>query len=347
MEVLPFGRRRGRLTWSGKQHLGSHFKLKKTMNQPRKLRVFFSWQPDKYGYKALIETALKCAIHEFNNSKVYHAMFEYEESTRVIANIADKLKNCNAFVGDISPIVFKNNNEAIPDPNVLFEFGHYCALKGNSSIWLNQFRDEQGFDVTFPFDLRTFRCFSSIISDKTKATIQQQLTEELVYFLYGIAEDLGIGSSVEEIERTLLETFLQSDAVKNWKAFTNAMHKKYAKRKYSQLTIEEQLFQYCDSPTELYLLEEACPKFSEQSSVVTESAELMSLFGSILETPGPLNTNRNATFTMWAMLYNGHFPKLQNISQRLDVKKMALTCKPPQYEYFTKSQLRIRNAWYL
>lgn len=93
--------------------------------------IFFSWQSDIEGNKAIIRKGIKDACKKLTQSNGYE--INIDEATRDIPGsptiekaVMDKIAACDVFIADITPIT-QHYNKQIPNPNVLIELGY--ALK--------------------------------------------------------------------------------------------------------------------------------------------------------------------------------------------------------------------------
>lgn len=98
--------------------------------------VFFSWQSDVPKNSELLRSFIKASIKKIVNEQNINV--EYDEASRFVIGsqkvdevILDKIKACDVFIADITPVSKIETNEGgktscklLPNPNVAFELGY-------------------------------------------------------------------------------------------------------------------------------------------------------------------------------------------------------------------------------
>ena len=134
----------------------------------RQYRLFFSWQNDKVEVKTIISSALNKVVSKLAKEQI-GLIIDQDTRERVgVQNIAlevlNKIKNCDIFVADLTPITVYKPKESnklpklMPNSNVMFELGYALHAKGESRVIalasLN--KSENEFIEFLPFDINHF-----------------------------------------------------------------------------------------------------------------------------------------------------------------------------------------------
>lgn len=135
--------------------------------------IFYSWQSDsdKSVNRNFIESALKRAIQQLNrNEDVLSAMrdedsVEFDKDTQgvpgsppIVETILEKISNAAVFVPDLTFVGTSSAGRALPNPNVLIEYGWALNVLGHKRIVsvMNTAFGEPTAE-TMPFDMRHLR----------------------------------------------------------------------------------------------------------------------------------------------------------------------------------------------
>lgn len=138
--------------------------------------VFFSWQSDLPETRNVVRTALDRAVRRLNRAVELEDALRVDEDTAGIAGwpdinstILDKIKRCEIFVADITPINGPDSNHRLtPNPNVVFELGYALATGlGRTRIIcvVNTSYLPRGDLKELPFDLRGSRPLTFSLED--------------------------------------------------------------------------------------------------------------------------------------------------------------------------------------
>lgn len=134
------------------------------------MRLFFSWQSDLRDEQAFLRACLQEICDDLD--------IEYDEDTRNTGTaefVADvllrKIKNCEIFVADLTPVGQTPSGKKLSNPNVCFETGFAERHHSRSQIVLI-FNEDRGTFDDLPFDLskRVSVRFSLVGADKPGVT---------------------------------------------------------------------------------------------------------------------------------------------------------------------------------
>lgn len=166
-----------------------------TTTASNKFVVFYSWQDDspKKTNKIAIRAALQTIANDIESAEdklkvdIDEATKRVSGSPNIFEKIIDKIKNCDAFVADIS---FPLSGVKTPNPNVMLELGFAVAYLGWERIIL-LFNTEFGIVEDSPFDVRQNRISKYKLSPsdhKNKANIVSlnKLTSEAIKLIIEI-----------------------------------------------------------------------------------------------------------------------------------------------------------------
>jgi hypothetical protein len=125
--------------------------------------IFYSWQNDisKMVNKNFIKDALEKAIEEITEflnldetPLVDQDTYNVPGSPEVFSTVLKKIENCAIFVADITIVAHTTQDKAIPNPNVLIEYGYALKTVGADHIIciMNEFFGYA--ENSLPFDLK-------------------------------------------------------------------------------------------------------------------------------------------------------------------------------------------------
>lgn len=120
-----------------------------------KYTIFVSWQSDKPLVKNKIFNCLEGHKKKLN-FKIDQATRDTPGSPKIEDTIFEKIKNCDIFLADITPIVSLNNKQ-IPNPNVVVELGFAIKTLGWKRIILVAEQDDTWKIEQLPFDINHHR----------------------------------------------------------------------------------------------------------------------------------------------------------------------------------------------
>lgn len=164
-----------------------------------KYTIFYSWQSDLPNDTNFdfIEEALEAAISEIKTNDKFELEPSVDRDTQGIPGapnisqtLLEKIKDCNAFVADISIVTGDKSvrKRLSPNPNVLIELGYAVALLGWEKIVL-VCNTEYGDGEDLPFDIRQHRKISySLKQEDEQAPTKEQLTADLKLALCALLE---------------------------------------------------------------------------------------------------------------------------------------------------------------
>lgn len=132
-----------------------------------KFSIFYSWQSDlpNNTNRGFIETVINKTIKDISASDHYDVVPSLDRDTQGVPGapniseaILEKIRNCDAFVADISIVTGdkKQGQRPSPNPNVLIELGYAISVLGWSRIILFC-NTLHGSDSDLPFDIRQHR----------------------------------------------------------------------------------------------------------------------------------------------------------------------------------------------
>lgn len=159
------------------------------------MKVFWSWQndidPDRHRW--FIKTALEGAVDQLaadysvdpaERPELDHDTKDEAGMVEIANAILTKIKECAAFVADVTPIGKSAAGKALPNPNVLIELGWALKMPGwQRLIAVMNIADGYSPD-DLPFDIRHRRALTYSLPEGTstseKKAIQKRLTAALV-----------------------------------------------------------------------------------------------------------------------------------------------------------------------
>ncbi len=155
-----------------------------------KYTVFYSWQSDlpNNTNRGFLQTVIEKAISGIHKDESIDLDISFDRDTQGIPGapnisqtILEKIKNCDAFISDVS-IVTGDKDEGSrlsPNPNVLLELGYAISAIGWDKIILIC-NSEYGDDEDLPFDIRQHRRISyQLKTEDQKNTVRNGLANQL------------------------------------------------------------------------------------------------------------------------------------------------------------------------
>lgn len=131
--------------------------------RPERFRLFYSWQADKPGKlcRHFIDLALKSAAAAV--SEAIGVDVEIDSDTQgepgtppITDTILRKIRECDAFVADMTFVAETRGGKLLPNPNVMGEYGYALSEKGTRRILLVM-NTAFGPPEKLPFDLGHLR----------------------------------------------------------------------------------------------------------------------------------------------------------------------------------------------
>ena len=142
------------------------------MAQERVQSVFYSWQSDLASSlnRSFIEEALQESIERLGETALDPAVrgedgsILLDKDTKGVSGspdikrtILDKIESCSAFVADLTPVGRTPGGKALPNPNVMIEYGWALAHRGAERI-VSVMNTAYGKPLRdLPFDLKSAR----------------------------------------------------------------------------------------------------------------------------------------------------------------------------------------------
>lgn len=178
-------------------------------------KIFYAWQSDRPNSlnRGLIRKALDDAVKELKvDPEVAEAErdIEIDQDTQGVPGspslaeaIFKKIRDCDAFVADLTFVGTAEDGIPLPNPNVLIEYGYALGLKSDTRI-VGVFNSAYGDVRQLPFDLQHKRWpVSYVVSDdsdadegKTRRRAARKLTaSELVRRLRDILKEVTKASN--------------------------------------------------------------------------------------------------------------------------------------------------------
>ncbi|MBP2149345.1 hypothetical protein [Xanthobacter flavus] len=150
------------------------------------VRVFFSWQSDVLPEKTtnLVRKAIKLAAIKIEKDKnifveILEATTNSPGSPYVPYEIVRKIRECDVFIADVTPVAFLGGLKKIPNPNVVFELGVAAVHLGWERIIMVANQDD--LDITgYPFDFDRHRISAYAIRDNNASSDESNFLN-LVY----------------------------------------------------------------------------------------------------------------------------------------------------------------------
>lgn len=156
------------------------------MTENQKLRVFFSWQSDLDDDVTTkpIRRALKDAVSAMDDHDVDVVVSEATSnspgSPYIPGEIAEKIRNSDVFIGDITPVAISAKGKKCPNSNVTLELGLAAAHLGWNRVIMLINKDISDLkELPFDFDRHRISQFSVRTDENKKADIRV-LTQLLV-----------------------------------------------------------------------------------------------------------------------------------------------------------------------
>ena len=150
--------------------------------------LFYSWQSDRPGElcRHLIDKALRAAAEsagrEIGASIIVDSDTQGEPGTPPITEtVLRKIRECDAFVGDMTFVAATEAGKLLPNPNVMGEYGYALSQKGTRRILLVM-NTAFGPPEQLPFDLGHLRhplTYDAMpgIADGARRTVRAALAE--------------------------------------------------------------------------------------------------------------------------------------------------------------------------
>lgn len=146
-------------------------------------KVFYSWQSDigKKTNRSVIEKAITTAVKKLNASDKNEYQYSLDKDTLnvpgspdIVETIIKKIKQCELFVSDITPILSTSKGKAMPNSNVFFETGYSVGKKGfeRTLLILNE---TYGSVEDLPFDIKTKRITKYKLSESDLSEPENKL----------------------------------------------------------------------------------------------------------------------------------------------------------------------------
>lgn len=143
--------------------------------RPERFRLFYSWQADRPGKlcRNFIDIALKSAAVAVSDAMGVDVEIDSdtqgEPGTPPITDtILRKIRECDAFVGDMTFVAETRGGKLLPNPNVMGEYGYALSEKGTRRILLVM-NTAFGQPEKLPFDLGHLRHPLTFTLDETAA----------------------------------------------------------------------------------------------------------------------------------------------------------------------------------
>lgn len=123
--------------------------------------LFYSWQSDKPEARAIITKVLKRVQTQLLEENI-ELIIDQDTRERVgtediAATVLKKIKECDIFLGDITPVLTLSNKNGeikrMPNSNVMYEYGFAKGVKGPNRAILVAFLSEEEKISQLPFDI--------------------------------------------------------------------------------------------------------------------------------------------------------------------------------------------------
>ena len=123
--------------------------------------LFYSWQSDKPEARAIITKVLKRVQTQLLEENI-ELIIDQDTRERIgtediAATVLKKIKECDVFLGDITPVITLSNKSGeikrMPNSNVMYEYGFAKGVKGSHRVILVAFLSEGEKISQLPFDI--------------------------------------------------------------------------------------------------------------------------------------------------------------------------------------------------
>lgn len=174
-----------------------------------KFRIFYSWQSDRPSQlcRQFIDIALRGAAEEL--SRTLGIAIEIDSDTQnepgtppITDTILRKIRECDAFVGDMTFVATTEGGKLVPNPNVMGEYGYALSRKGTRRILLAM-NTAFGPPEQLPFDLSHLRHPTTFeappdMSDGSRRAARASFTRSLVDHLRVLVEHSRAAAQAEQ-----------------------------------------------------------------------------------------------------------------------------------------------------
>jgi len=174
--------------------------------------VFYSWQSDSPNStnRNFVESALEKAIKTLNDSGDIEGEIVLDKDTQgepgtppVTETILKKIRECSAFVPDISFVGKTEAGRLIPNPNVLIEYGYALSVLRHGRL-VPVMNTEHGEPTaqTLPFDMHQLRHpmqyhLPAGADGEMRKSVKERLVKELTAALRAILTAAGSGGTTQ------------------------------------------------------------------------------------------------------------------------------------------------------
>lgn len=148
--------------------------------EKHQFNIFFSWQSDIEENRTIIRKGIKEACEKLNQYDIIidEATRNVPGSPTIEKTVMDKIKNCDVYIADITPIT-QSNGKQIPNPNVLIELGYALkCMEVARIIIVAKTSDYQDKDL--PFDINHNRIGKF---DGNKCNLDYEIKESINHVL--------------------------------------------------------------------------------------------------------------------------------------------------------------------
>jgi hypothetical protein len=166
--------------------------------------VFYSWQSwlstntNRNFIQKAIQKALAAVVKEEQFLKLDASIEKDTENVTGSPDITDtifaKIRECDVFIGDITPITVDKNGNKIPNPNVLVELGYAASELGWDRI-ICILNTAHGNIEALPFDIRQHRIATYFLTEDMGEEERSKQNKLL---------SSSIAASLQSIERRFL-----------------------------------------------------------------------------------------------------------------------------------------------
>ena len=174
-------------------------------------KVFYAWQSGRPNAvcRRFIRQALDAAKIQLEND------FEIDDSVRdrlvvdqdtqgipgsppIVETILSKIRDCNAFVADLTYTHLDDDKSPAPNPNVLLEYGYALHARGHQRI-IGVFNEAYGDPENLPFDLRHRRwpIRYRLHEDDSQELRKKQLSTLVPNLVYAIRSIIAVFAESE------------------------------------------------------------------------------------------------------------------------------------------------------
>lgn len=161
----------------------------------QKIKVFFSWQSERYDSSDLIRNALTDCVKELSGEyNIYIVVKDADADNRgsydINKAVLNAISDCDLTVADLTPTSHGYDGRANPNANALFEYATAMSIKGHENVLAVADISEDNIGK-FPFDFNhnAMVAFKSSKGNSFKTSLKRALEKIIKDILYPVLYD--------------------------------------------------------------------------------------------------------------------------------------------------------------